>query len=132
MTRAFVDTNALLYSFSADPSRTERVRGLLREGGVVSVQVLNEYASVVRRKFGGSWEVVHAALGDIRDAFEVTSVTAQTHELGLKIAERYGFRIYDSLLLAAALLVDCDTFWSEDMQDGQVVDGRLTIRNPFA
>jgi predicted nucleic acid-binding protein len=47
------------------------------------------------------------------------------------LAERYGFSIYDSMIAAAALLADCDTLWSEDMQDGMLIDARLRIANPF-
>jgi predicted nucleic acid-binding protein len=54
-----------------------------------------------------------------------------THDQALRIAERYGFQIYDSLIVAAALEAGCTTLYSEDMQDGQSID-TLTIRNPFA
>ncbi len=56
--------------------------------------------------------------------------TITTHNLALEIAARYGYRIYDSLVIAAALEASCDTLFSEDMQDGQKI-GNLTIRNPF-
>jgi predicted nucleic acid-binding protein len=39
--------------------------------------------------------------------------------------------VFDGLVVAAALEAGCATLWSEDMQDGLVVDERLTIRNPF-
>lgn len=47
------------------------------------------------------------------------------------MAERTGYAVYDALILASALEADCDTIWFEDMQDGQAIDRRLTIRNPF-
>lgn len=61
----------------------------------------------------------------------VWPLTFEIHQSGLRLAERYGFSIYDSFIVAAALAADCDTLWSEDMQDGMVVDARLRIANPF-
>ena len=51
---------------------------------------------------------------------------------GLALAERYGLSIYDSMIAASALEAGCDTLWSEDMQDGMVLDGQVRIVNPFA
>lgn len=129
---AFVDTNVLLYLVSANAAKADRVEAVLAEGGVISVQVLNEFANVARRKFAAPWPRVRASLDILRAAFEVVPVTVETHATGLDIAERYGFGLYDSLLLAAALGEGCITFWSEDMQHGQRIESVLTIRNPFA
>ena len=53
------------------------------------------------------------------------------HEAGLVIAARTGYRFYDALIVAAALEARWDTLFSEDLHDGHVIVGRLTIRNPF-
>jgi predicted nucleic acid-binding protein len=58
-------------------------------------------------------------------------VTVETHERAMHVAERYGYSIFDSLIIAAALHAGARTLYSEDMQDGQVIEG-LTIRNPFS
>jgi hypothetical protein len=60
-----------------------------------------------------------------------TPITAQTHETALRIGEQYRYGIYDALIAAAALEAGCVTLYSEDFQDGQIIDGQLTIRNPF-
>ncbi len=99
-------------------------------GGTVSVQVLDEFASVALRKFGQSMPDVRNALTAIRSVCTVVVADTATHELGLDIAERYNFSIYDSMLLAAAQKANCTTFFSEDLQHGQKVGG-WTIRNPF-
>ena len=59
-------------------------------------------------------------------------MTVETHETGLALTERYGLSVWDASVVASALEADCDTLWSEDMQDGLVVSGRLRVRNPFA
>jgi predicted nucleic acid-binding protein len=97
------------------------------------VQVLNEFVSVARRKISMSWNDVTEAL----HAFRVLCpsplpITAETHDAAVKIAARRGYNIYDALLIASPLEAGCATLYSEDLQDGQTIDGILTIRNPFA
>jgi predicted nucleic acid-binding protein len=97
------------------------------------VQVLNEFVSVARRKILMSWSDVTEAL----DAFRVLCpsplpITIEMHEAALKIAEKHGYNIYDALVVAAALEAGCATLYSENLHDGQTIDGQLTIRNPFA
>ena len=71
------------------------------------------------------------SLGVIRAVCKVVPVTGETHDKGLEIVERYGLAVYDAMIVASALLAGCGTLLSEDMQDGQVLDGRLTVSNPF-
>ena len=54
-----------------------------------------------------------------------------THERGLAVASRYGLSVYDAMIVSSALLAGCTLLYSEDMQDGQVFDRQLTVRNPF-
>lgn len=126
----FFDSNTLLYLPSVDAIKSARMAVLLDAGGTVSIQVLNEFATVALRKFGLSIAEVRHALKDIREACTVISLDLATHELGLDIAERYKFSIYDSMLLAAAQRANCTTFFTEDLHHGQMIGG-LTIRNPF-
>ena len=78
-----------------------------------------------------SWFDISEMLAEIKDTLTTNPVTIETHQCGLRLAERYGFSIYDSFIVAAALQANCETLWSEDMQDGLLVDGRLKIVNPF-
>ena len=71
-------------------------------------------------------------LEGVRALCPVENLTLQTHDVGRALAERYGFSIYDSMIVASALVAGCTTLWSEDMQDGLLVEGRLRIVNPFA
>lgn len=112
--------------------RTAQAEALLAAGGVVSVQVLNELAAVARRKLGMSWEAIAEALAAIRVLCpEPVRLTIDTHDAALRIASRYGVHIYDALVVAAALEAECTTLYSADLQTDQVIDGTLTIRNPF-
>ncbi len=113
-------------------SATAAARKLLAEGGVIGVQTLNEFVAVARRKLGMSWEEVSESSAAIRVLCPSPKpITLDTHEAALRIAARYGYHIFDSLIIAAALEASCSTLYSEDMRDGQAIEG-LTIRNPFA
>jgi len=128
----FIDTTVLVYAALQPDPRSDAARALLRGGGVVSVQVLNEFANVARRKLRRTWPEIHRALAAVRALCPVPRpITAATHEAALALAERTGYAVYDALILASALEAGCDIVCSEDMQDGQVIEGRLTIRNPF-
>jgi predicted nucleic acid-binding protein len=130
-TEAFFDTNVLLYLLSGDTSKADRAEALIVVGGVISVQVLNEFASVASRKLGMSWAEIREVLGTIRAVCRVEPISLETHDRGFALSERYGFSIYDSMILASALLAGCNLVFTEDLQDGQCIDGRLTVRNPF-
>lgn len=128
----FFDTNILVYATAKGDSRSAVAIALLAGGGVVSVQVLNEFVSVARRKLNWSWSEVTQALATFRVLLDAPRpISIATHDTALKIAERDGLNIYGALIVASALEARCRTLLSEDMQEGRVIDGRLTIRNPF-
>ncbi|MDP1646770.1 MAG: PIN domain-containing protein [Rubrivivax sp.] len=127
----FVDTNVLLYLISADAAKAARVEPLLAGRVIVSVQVLNEFANVARRKHALPWPALTRVLADIRHFATVRPLTLTMHERALALAERYRFGVYDALIAAAALEAGCETLLTEDLQHGQVLEKTLTIRNPF-
>lgn len=130
--KAFFDTNVLIYAVAENDPRSPRAEALLASGGVVGVQVLNEFVSVARRKLRMPWTDVIETLHAIRVLCpSAVPVTISTHETALMVAEKHGFEIYDALVIATALQAGCATLYSEDLQDGQVIDRKLTIRNPF-
>ena len=130
--RAFFDTNVFVYAIIQDDPRSDRAEQLIAQRGTVSVQVLSEFAAVARRKTKMPWVEICLALDSIKALCpDPLPVTIDTHKAALAIAEKYGYRIYDALIVASALEARSTILYSEDMQDGQVIGGRLTIRNPF-
>ncbi len=127
----FFDTNVLLYLYSSDSAKADQVEALLSEGGTLSVQVLNEFASVATRKLQMSFAEVRETLSAITEVCSVVPLTLETHSAGLRLAERFRFSVYDSLIVAAALQAGCKTLLTEDLQHGQSIDQHLVIRNPF-
>jgi predicted nucleic acid-binding protein len=129
--RAFLDTNVLIYAFLVTDPRHRAAKLLMSSGGVMSVQVANEFVDVARRKMRWDWDDVAAMLKALRNLLgPPIPITDQTHQAALDIARRHGFRIYDSLIIAAAREAGCPVLYTEDLRDGQAVDGVL-VRNPF-
>ncbi len=131
MPGSFFDTNILLYLAGPDAAKADKAESLIAGGGVISVQVLNEIANVARRKMRMSWDETHGFLSLVRGLLRVEPMTVETHDSGLALAGRYNLSIYDAMIAAAALQASCDNLWSEDMQDGVLLEGRLRITNPF-
>ena len=128
---SFFDTNVLLYLLSNDMHKADRVEALLAERGTISVQVLNEFASVAMRKSRIPLSGVREILDTVRAICKVEPVTVATHDRGLAVFERYKFSFYDSLIIASALIVGAKVLYSEDLQHGQVIDRQLRFVNPF-
>lgn len=127
----FFDTNILVYAF-LDVEKRGRAIEVLSEGGIISVQVLNEFTNVAHRKRRRAWPEIEAALAVIRDRFpDIVPITAEIHASAVTLARGQGFAFYDALIVAAALEAGCDTLLSEDLQDGRDLGG-LKIVNPFA
>ena len=131
-TERFIDTDVLLYLLSSDDAKADRAEETLAGGGVLSVQVLNEFASVASRKLKMSIGEIRETLATIRALCKIVPISEDTHDMGLQIAERYGVSIYDSMVLASALIAGCKAVLSEDLQGGQIIEGRLEIQNPFS
>jgi predicted nucleic acid-binding protein len=129
--KPFLDTNIVVYAFSANDPRNIRAEALLEAGGVISVQVLNEFVSVSRRKQRRSWNEVSDALGVLKILLDPPwPLTLELHEAAVNIAREHRFSIYDGLIVAAALHAECPVLYSEDFQHGLTI-GSLAVCNPF-
>ncbi|HEY9085912.1 MAG TPA: PIN domain-containing protein [Candidatus Tyrphobacter sp.] len=127
---AFFDTNVLLYLLSSDSVKADRAEELLAGGGIISVQVLNEFASVACRKLAMRIPEIRTVLATVRKVCSVVAVDLATHDRGLDLMERHRLSVYDAFIVAAALQAGCRNLYSEDFQHGRIF-GRLSVRNPF-
>ncbi|MFM9883229.1 MAG: PIN domain-containing protein [Burkholderiales bacterium] len=127
----FFDTNILIYAFAADDLRSAPAEALLAGGGVIGVQVLNEFTSVTRRKLRWQWEQIAAAVAVIEELLgQARPLTTTVHAQALVLARGHALSFYDALIVAAALDAGCTVLCSEDMQHGQKF-GTLRVDNPF-
>jgi predicted nucleic acid-binding protein len=130
-TRATLDTNIAVYAMTQS-AKQDIARTALRECEFLSVQVLNEYANSTIRKRKRTVAEAAEDLEVLTEAVpEISPVEWSDHRNAMRIASRYRLSIYDSLMIAVALAGGASTLYSEDMQHGMVIDGKLTITNPF-
>jgi len=130
MAKPFIDSNVVLYLFSSDTVKADRAESLLQSGGLISVQVLNEVASVCLRKLKMTWEDIDTVLETLKTTCEVLPVTLASHEKAVGLAKRFQISFYDANIVATAILGGADTLFSEDLQNGMSMDS-LTVVNPF-
>ncbi len=129
---AFFDTNIVVYAFIESDPRSEAADRILSAGGIVNVQVLNEFINVALRTRAMPWADIHGSLASIRALCGAPRpLTNAVHEAAVAIAERYHYHIYDALIIAAAVDAGCRTLYSEDLAAGQTVQG-VRLVNPFA
>lgn len=127
----FFDSNIVVYAFVENDPRSQPASSLITAGGIISVQVLNEFVNVGRRKLRWFWEEIDRGLAVLSRFLQPPiPLTVEMHERAIALARRHGFAFYDSLILAAALQAGCRVVYSEDMQHGRRIDS-LEIRNPF-
>lgn len=126
-----LDTNILVYAYSADDAKRAVAAKLVEERCLLSVQALNEFANVLRRKHGREWSDIARFTRTVAEMSRVCDLTATSHWRALRIAEQTGYSFYDALMLAVALENGASVFLSEDLQHGRVVEG-MEIRNPFS
>ena len=131
----FLDSNVLIYA--AEDTQADKFAracdiveaAVCGNGFVISAQVLNEFASVMYRKFKKTDDEVKG-LVSIAQNIKTVPVMPEWTQLAIDIKERYDLQFYDALLLAAAQANGCAEFWSEDLNDGQMY-GSVKAVNPF-
>jgi predicted nucleic acid-binding protein len=127
---AFFDTNILVYAQERGV-KGDRARALFAGGGKLSVQVLNEFVAVSRRKQAKDWRDITEAISDALTLVDPPlPLTLGLHMSARVLAEDHQLSIYDALIVAAAIEASCDTLFTEDLQHGRKFGG-LTIVNPF-
>ena len=127
----FIDFNILLYWVSADARKSGIAQDIVAAGPTVSVQVLNEFVAVSRRKHKAPWQKIESVLRSTKVLCPlIVPLSIEVHERAIWIAQENNLRIYDACIVAAAELAGCDVLLTEDLNHGQRIGG-ITIRNPF-
>jgi len=131
--RAFLDSNILVYLHSFDEQQKQRVsmEVISHYQCCTSVQALNEFCYVGIRKQRRKRREIELALERIEGFCQISSVTIETLAHALRLHEVYGYNFYDCLMLASAIEAECTEIITEDMADGQVIEQRLKIVNPY-
>lgn len=127
----FLDSNIVLYALSDDETKKHIALALLADIPHISTQVINECSHVLRRRLNWSPDKIAEELSFVLELVKLDNVEIEHIRLAWMIAQRYGFSHYDSLIIATALLAGCHILHTEDMQNGQIIEKRLKIFNPF-
>ena len=133
--RSFLDTNLLIYADAGDqPDKQGQALALIKDHrlagtGVVSTQVLQEYANVALRKLGLPSALILARLSFYAN-FDVVTSTPALIASAIELHALRNIHFYDALIVQAAVAGGCSILLSEDMQDGAIFGG-VKIVNPF-
>lgn len=129
--KIFLDTNIVLYAVGQDTHKKTVARQILASSPVVSAQVINECVNVCLKKFKFDKKQAYAFADAVMNKVNVLPVDETVIRKGAELAMAHQLSHWDALIVAAALLADCDTLHSEDMQHGQLFENSLKITNPF-
>lgn len=131
--KIFIDTNVLVYCYSSTELLKKSVAyGLVQtESAWISTQVLQELSNTLRKKFGKSWSEIQKTLEEVSLNFNIYTNSPENVWYATRIADRYGYSFYDSLILSSCMAIEFRALYTEDMQNGQIIDDSLTIINPF-
>ena len=130
--KAFIDTNIVIYALGQSSAKTVLAAPLFVHHPTISTQVLSETANVSLKKLALPLSETRKLLAMLEATCRVEIITPATMQRALDIAGRYGFSWFDSLIVASAIEAGCDTLYTEDLQHGQVIEGKLTVTNPFS
>jgi predicted nucleic acid-binding protein len=132
--KAFLDTNVLVYCYSSDdPSKQKAaVEVASLPAALISTQVIQELCNILSKKFKLNWKEISKVVVEVEGNFEIHNNASSTIRKACHFAETLKFSFYDSLIVASAIEAECEILFSEDLQDGQVIENQLLVRNPFA
>jgi predicted nucleic acid-binding protein len=132
MSRIALDSNIIIYNHSLSCENKMLIAvGFFNENPVVSSQVISEYLNVMRKKFKMEKNELIQLCSLWLEKCTVRPVILSTIKLAQNLVSKYDFQIFDGIIIAAALEANCDILYSEDLQDGQIIENSLKIVNPF-
>ncbi len=135
--KTFIDTNIIIYAYDVTAGEKHKTAGIILADlwnsglGVISTQVLQEFFVNVVQKIPKPIDK-RQAQKIVRDflKWHVVVNTGDSIIEAIDICLKYEYSFWDSMIIEAAIKGDAAILISEDLQDGQVVDG-VTIKNPF-
>jgi predicted nucleic acid-binding protein len=128
--KAFVDSNILVY-LNKSKEKTKKAHEFLSPDFFISTQVIAENVNVCLKRLKLSKETAFDFAKLIMGRFRVLQISEQILLKSFEVSIKYQLSSWDSIIIATALLHNCSIVYSEDMQDGLIIEGTLTIKNPF-
>jgi len=132
MNKIALDSNILIYNHSLDHENKRLIaRDFFKENPIVSSQAISEYLNVMRRNFKMQKQELMHLCSLWLEKCSIQPVVLSTIKLAQNLISKYDFQIFDGIIISAALEANCSILYSEDMQNGQIVENTLKIVNPF-
>mgnify|MGYP001769790308 CR=1 FL=1 len=133
MNKALVDTNVLIYAYSStELNKKQASLEILSSNNIMlNTQVINEFIWIMTKKFSVDLKVLTMIIKNLFDSYRIEIIEKETIIKAMSISSRYGYTHWDSLILANALLNNCRTVFTEDMQHKQIIEGKVQIINPY-
>ena len=131
--KVFLDTNILVYLYSDFEPDKQKIAYKEIENNIrnISTQVLTEFCQICIKKLKLTTTNIDKALSVLLDMCGLAIVDDSALRQALLIQNKYKYTYYDSLIIYSALASGCDYLYTEDMQDGQVIENRLIIKDIF-
>jgi len=131
LNKVFIDTNILIYAYSATELDKRKISLAILESYniVISVQVINKFIWIMNKKFNINYTQLGILVDKFWNKFKVSQITKFSIKKALEIAQNYKYSYWDSLIIASALENECSILFTEDMHDGQLIEGILKIKN---
>jgi predicted nucleic acid-binding protein len=131
--RVFIDSNILIYAYSEEERKREKALDIIKTNeSVISIQVINEFVNVVKKKFNKENDEILEALHEIEEQLVIwDNLNLHLTKKAINLSEKYQYSYYDCLIIAAALEAKCSILYTEDMHHNHLIEGKLRITNPF-
>ena len=131
--KAFIDSNVFVYLYSETEAEKQKIAQNCIDSYecVISTQVLNEFCNVCIKKFHKNINEIKGSVEEILEGSTVLFVEIEDISYAIFLHEKYGYGYWDCLMLVSALKSECTYIFTEDMQDGQIIEDKLTIKNVF-
>lgn len=132
MSDIFLDSNVCVYCFDkSEPAKQDKALLLLKQIPFISSQVVIETYNACLRKVKLPVALCDENTLVLSEATSLVPIDSSVFISAIMLKTKYQFSFLDSVIVAAALEAECVTLYSEDMQHGQVIEGKLKIVNPF-
>ena len=139
MTQYFIDSNIWLYRFIVNTNDANSIKKqqiatsiTSQENLLVSTQVINEVCANLIRKAGFDNSQIQTLIKEFAEGCEILPLSIETIQYAAKLRNNYSLSFWDSLIIASAILGKASILYSEDMQNGLIINNTLQIVNPFS
>ncbi len=133
--KILIDTNLWVYLYSKDPPKKyQKIKKLVEENFdtiIASTQVLGELYTALTKKNYRTKDEAEAIIIEMITTFPIMEIETINVLKTIELNKQYQYSYWDSSVIAAALLNNCHTLYSEDLQHDQLIENSLRIINPF-